>query len=496
MMGNNGFFFKWHFAESNLMVGSYSYQTEGKNVLNAYEKTVDYVDHVDEPAEVHRGDAADLECEDNSIESVIIDPPYGDNIMYAEMADAFQVWLNEYLGDVFVDAFRSPETNKEDEAVENPVVVSPDNDESLSEAARNRYENKMGDIFEEIYRVLEPGGSLIIYFTDKEVEAWDSLTMSIIRAGFTISATHTITSEVPIRMVAQGNASADSTLLLTCRKPKTKLSERVPTLWRDIKDQTQEVARQKATELLDSDYNLTKTDTIISAFGPTLRVFTEEYPVVDNKDNPVRPIDALTEARAAVTEVLIERELDDNLENIDSLTTWYILLLLVYNEETIPYDEARQLGLGVGVHVDEIKSNTKVWGKSRDDLVLKGEDNRVRDYTALEAGEKRRKRAYPVNPRDTTFDYNVDAVHAALNVLKTKGSDFIWNWLKERDLQNTSWFTKTVRSLLQVLPPDHSDYDLLINLASGETGQLLDINTDLLSQESRDKQNRTTLQDF
>jgi len=496
LLANNGFFFKWHFGETNLMSGSYSYSSEAKNVIDGYEKTVDYVKHIDETATVHQGDAADLPIEDADLQSVIVDPPYGDNIMYAEMADVFQVWFNEYLSDIFPDAFASPETDKDKEAVENPVVVDPEGDMSISEAARQRYENKMSDIFGELYRVLEPGGTLTIYFTDKEVEAWDSLTMSIIRSGFVISATHTVTSEIPKRIIAQETASADSTLLLTCRKPKENPSDRTPTLWMDIKDRTKEVARRKATELLDSDYNLTKTDMIISAFGPTLRVFTQEYPVVDNKDNEVRPREALTEARAAVTEVLIERELSGDLQNVDALSTWYILSFLVYEDENIPYDEARQLGLGVGVEIDEIKNTTKIWSKSKDTLVLRGQDYRVRDYTAIEAGEKRRERAYPVNPQDTTFDYNIDAVHAVLNVLETKGGDFAWNWLKERDLQNASWFTKTVKSLLQVLPQDHSDYDLLVNLASGETGQLLDIDTDFLSRESEDEQTRTTLQDF
>ncbi len=496
MLGNNNFSFQWHFGESNLMVGTYSYQSEADNILESYEETVDYVEHIEDAAEVYQGDAGDLPLDDNSLQSVVIDPPYGDNIMYSEIADAFHVWFREYLGDIFVDAFSPPETNKTDEAVENPVIVNPREEQSTAEAARERYEEKMRGIFSEVFRVLQPGGTLTIYFTDKEVNAWDSLTMSIIRSGFIISATHTITSEVPNRIGVQKNASADSTLLLTCRKPKQKPEQRTPTLWRDIKQETRSVARQKATELLKSDYNLTKTDMIISAFGPTLRVFTQEYPVVDDKDNPVRPKEALTEARAAVTEVIIEHELSGDLEAVDSLTTWYILTWLVYESENIPYDEARQLGLGVGVQIDDIKQKTKIWSKSRDDVVMKGQDYRVRDFTALEAGEKRRKRAYPVDPTETTFDYDIDAVHAALNVLNTKGSEFTWNWLKDRDLQSSTSFKRTIESLTQVLPEEHPDRELLMNLASGETGKLLDIDQESITAQKSKTTGRTTLKDF
>lgn len=498
MLGNNNFSFKWHFAETNMMAGTYSYQTEAKNVIENYEEVVSYLSHLDENrTTVRQGDAADLPLNDSSIEAVVVDPPYGDNVMYAEISDAFYVWFREYLGDVFPETFSAQFTNKEDEAVENPIIVSGTEESSVSEVARARYESKMKDIFAESHRVLEKGGVLTIYFTDKEVQAWDSLTMSIIEAGFLITATHTITSEMPQRIGVKEDASADSTLLLTCRKPASSPDERTPTLWDDIREETRRVARENATELLSEDYNFTKTDMIISSFGPTLRVFTEAYPVVDKHDEIVRPKQALEEARKAVTDVLVERELDDSLDEVDNLSKWYVLSWLVYGREDIPYDEARQLGLGVGVRIDEIKTDTKIWGKSRDTLLLKGEDYRVRDYTALEAGEKRRKRAYPIDPRDTSFDHDIDAVHAALNVLETKGSDFTWNWIQDRRLHDSSSFKKTIKSLIQVLPQTHEDYELLINLVSGETGELLDINVDtVMKNETEQLNGKTTLEDF
>jgi len=497
MLGNNNFSFQWTFGESNMLAGGKSYKSWTDNVLQYYEEVVsyypDYLDSTGEQVKVHQGDAGDLAIEDDSVQAVVVDPPYGDNIIYSEISDAFYVWQRKYLDDVFPEQFSQSETNKSDEAVENPAL-----DENVdSESPRERYEDRMRAIFTESYRVLEPGGVITIYFTDKEIGAWDSLTMSIMASGFTITATHTISSEAPSRIGVQGQSSADSSLLLTCRKPiLPEEDDSQPTLWSDIREKTRKAARSKASELLDSDLNLTKTDVIIGAFGPTLRVFTEEYPVVDIHDNPVRPKQALEEARTAVTEVLIEQELEDSLDEVDSLTRWYLLSWLVYEKEDIPYDEARQLGIGVGVQIDEIKQSTKIWGKSRDTLVLKGQDYRVRDYTALEAGEKRRERAYPINPQDTSFNHNIDAVHAALNVLQTKGGDYTWNWLRERDLQNASWFIKTVKSLLQVLPQDHKDYDLLVNLASGETGQILDIDMDFLSKEANSEKTRTTLQDF
>lgn len=500
MLATNNYTFQWHFGEANPTAGGQSFESFTENTIDAYEEVCSYYppEALRAQTRVLQGDGSDLPLDDESIESVVIDPPYGDNIMYAEVADAFYVWMRQYLGDVFPDQFRTQETNKQDEAVENPVIVDGQ-DGSDIDPAREHYETKMREIFSESNRVLERGGVITVFFTDKEVSAWDSLTMSLIDAGFTITATHTISSERPGRIGVKDQSSADSSLFLTCRKPmeEDENEPSIPTLWSDIRDKTYNAAQNKATTLLESTQNLTKTDIIISAFGPTLRVFTEEYPVVDKHDEPVRPKRALEEARKAVTEVLIEHELNRSLDDVDSLSTWYILCWLVYGRETIPYDEARQLGLGVGANIDDLKSQTKIWGKSSNQLVLKGEGYRVRDYDKLEAGEKRRARAYPVDPRSESFERSIDAVHASLNVLRTKGSDFAWNWISERGLQDRTEFRQTIISLLQVMPASFEDHDLLVNLVSGETGELLNIDAaSYLQDNDRDGKSKTTLNDF
>lgn len=503
MLGSNNFAFQWHFVESNPTIGQFSYRSMGDKILDKYEKIVEYFDVDDLPeVNVRQGDAEELPHESNSIDAVVVDPPYGDNVLYAELSDALYVWLREYLQTEFPTEFSTSTTNKSEEAVENISLFDDKDVESDSEAssrgelATKQYENKMSGIFSKTFDILKPGGVLTIYFTEKEIDAWDSLTMSLINSGFTITATHPITSEMPQRVGMQGSASADTTLLLTCRKPlkPTPMNERRRTLWSDIKSETQTVATNKATELFDSDINLTKTDTIISAFGPTLRVFTDNYPVVDKHGDEVRPREALQEARTAVIDILVNRELEDSLEGVDNLTKWYILSWLVYERETIPHDEARQLGIGVGVYIDEIKRDTKIWSKSGEDLVLKSHDGRVQDFDKLKAGEKRRERKFPVSPQDISFDYDIDAVHAALNVLDTEGGNSTWNWLQDRNLADDPVFKRTIKSLIQVLPEEHNDRELLGDLIVGKTGELLEIDTDIF--ERAEDTEKSSLTDF
>ncbi|SNR42907.1 DUF1156 domain-containing protein [Halorubrum vacuolatum] len=500
MFGTNNFAFQWTFAESNMFSGSLSYLSAVDDVIENYEEIVGYFSEVESTEiSVNQGDAASLDYPDESIDAVVVDPPYGNNVMYAELSDAFYVWLREYLQDIFPEEFSSETTNKSDEAVENiGLVEQVGKGDSKQSVARKRYEEKMSDIFSECFNVLQPGGVLTVYFTDKEAGAWDALTMSLINSGFLISATHTVTSEKLARIGMRDVNSADSTLLIACRKPPSGETVRgeTPSLWSDVKMKTRKIAKEKAEELLQSSVNISKTDLIIGAFGPTLRVFTEEYPVVDAYDDQIRPEQALEQARAAVTEVLIEEELGDTLDNVDSLTKWYVLMWLIYERPTVPYDDANQLGLGVGVQIDEIKRDTKIWSKSKDKLILQGQSDRVRDYTALEAGEKRRKRAYPVDPRNESYPYVIDSVHAALNVLDTKGSDYTWNWLNDRALADDPQFRRTVESLLKVIPNSHDDFETLVNLVSGDTGQLLDIDAGKLIKDEGSEDETTTLNDF
>ncbi|ELY89372.1 hypothetical protein C484_13795 [Natrialba taiwanensis DSM 12281] len=219
--------------------------------------------------------------------------------------------------------------------------------------------------------------------------------------------------------------------------------------------------------------SLTKTDIIISAFGPTLRVFTDAYPVVDDEDNEVPPRRALEEAREAVTQVLVDEYLEaEGIDELDDVTEWYILCWLVHESETFSYDEGHQLGLGIGVDIDEIKRSTKTWRKSRGDISLRGHDGRVQNIN--EKPEDRSSRI-PVNPDDLSFSLALDKIHAAMHVYDVQGESACCDWLRERNFDTDSTFKSTLKALLQVLPHDHDDWELARDLAAGRTRDVLDL---------------------
>ena len=467
---------QWLFTDNNPSSGNQQYVDVLDRILGSYEKIVSYLEDINQdPAEVTNTDASDLSFESNSLQCAVVDPPYYSSIMYAELSDIFYVWMRKYLDDVHPELFERELTDKVNEAVANPSKFSGvSGNKSKKQLAREEYEGKMSDIFSELYRVIEPGGVMTVMFTHKETDAWDTLTQSLINSGFTITSTHPITSERPNRADTQGGGSADSTLLLTGRKPKNKSSgQSVPSLWNEVKDDTRDAAKAAARDLIDSGLTLTKTDIIISAFGPTLRVFADASPVVDDEDNEVRPSRALEEAREAVTRVLVDEYLDiGGIRDLDDVTEWYLLTWLVHGSVTVPYDEGRQLGIGIGIDIDQIKSSTKVWGKKRGDIGLKSHRDRVQNIN--EKPENRSNRT-PINPDDLSFGRDLDKVHAAMHVYDVQGESACCDWLRERNFDADSTFKATLKALLQVLPHDHEDWELARDLAVGRTRDVLDL---------------------
>ncbi|WP_424005582.1 DUF1156 domain-containing protein (plasmid) [Haloarcula salina] len=464
------------FCDNNPLLGTMDFNSLYEKVRDSYEELVSYLPEGGQPATITNEDAAELTT-DREIQAAVVDPPYYSSIMYSELADVFFGWLKEYLGDIHPNLFDGGLTDKENEAVANPERFDSvsSNSKSKKELANEFYERKMSEIFSNLYDQLSSGGVMTVMFTHKETDAWDTLAKSLINSGFVITSTHPITSEMPQRANMRSNASADSTLLLTGRKPHEERDPEnaIPTLWSDVEADTRAAAKEAARDLLESGISLTKTDVIISAFGPTLRVFADAYPVVDDQDEEVPPRKALETAREAVTQILVDEYLEGmDVDNLDDITEWYILCWLVHEAETFSYDDGRQLGLGIGVDIDEIKRSTKTWRKSRGDIILRGHDGRVQNIN--EKPEDRSSRL-PVDPDDLSFPRSLDAVHAAMHVYDKRGETETIEWLRERNFDSDSQFKATLKALLQVLPKNHADWEFARDLAVGRTSDVLDL---------------------
>ena len=479
-------------VDNNLSAPRRGYINHTDHVIEAYEKLVSYLpDNCS--AELASMDAADLtnKWEPESVDVAVVDPPYYSSIIYSELSDVFYVIQKRYLSDIYPELFDSSLTNKQDEAVANPYRFEDiaEDEQTKKELADDHYENKMEEIFAEVHTLLNSNGVMTLMFTHRDMDAWDTMTTALIDAGFTITATHPIKTEMSDRIAMQGSASADSSILLVGRK-RDHSDTASTTLWEEVQDEFYDVAEEEAKEILDSGYTISKTDTAIAAYGPTLQKFAEEYPVVTKKGETVRPRKALNEARKAVTSILAERFLDtEGIDQLDSVTRWYILSWLIYENDTIPFDEANQLGVAAGVNIDDIKRPTKLWRGGKE-VELQGPDDRVQDIVMLrnDGVDDPSSRKYPVDPTDRRFTYTIDAIHAAIHVYERDGTKSAWDWLTERSLKSDDEFEVAVTALLEVLPEDEDMYEILVNLISGETGEYLNINVDHIDMSGGDRQ--------
>jgi len=262
------------------------------------------------PVVVSSGSAASLpHLDDASIELVNIDPPYYDNVMYAELADFFYVWEKRTLGVIHTDRFSDELTNKDDEAVANPARFA-DAGKRRKELATFDYQQKMQAIFAECHRVLIDDGVMVVWFTHKRAEAWDTLGTSMMEAGFTIEASWPVATQSEVSLHHAEKNSAKSTIMLVCRKRRG--GGESETFFEDIEAELRQAARS-AVEKFESEVGVGGVDLQLATYGPTLSVISRNWPVLSSEPDEtgrsrrLRPEEALDVARQEVARLRMQR---------------------------------------------------------------------------------------------------------------------------------------------------------------------------------------------
>ena len=191
------------------------------------------------------GDSLD-HLADGSIDAVVMDPPYYDNVMYAELSDFFYVWLKRTAGHLFPELFRRQLTDKENEAVANLAKFSGQG--GARALAGKDYQARMAAIFAECRRVLKPDGIMTLMFTHKATGAWDALTTGLIEAGFAITASWPINTEAGGSLHIRDKAAANSTVFLACRPRPAAGSSDGGGYWEDVEPLVAGAVRERVEE--------------------------------------------------------------------------------------------------------------------------------------------------------------------------------------------------------------------------------------------------------
>jgi len=143
---------------------------------------------------------------DRSVDAVITDPPYFDNVQYSELSDFFYVWLRLGLREDY-PWFEPPYSERPEEIVQN---------ERRGKSA-DFFVDRLGRVFAECHRVLKDDGLLIFTFHHNQTWAWEGVARLLLRAGFYVSATPIVRSEGRSGFHSSaGNIRYDC--ILVCRK--------------------------------------------------------------------------------------------------------------------------------------------------------------------------------------------------------------------------------------------------------------------------------------
>ena len=455
--------------------------------------------------------------DDSSVDAVVMDPPYYDNVMYAELSDFFYVWLKRTAGHVFPELFRRKLTDKENEAVANPARFA--GQPGARALAGRDYQQRMAAIFAECRRVLKADGVMTLMFTHKATGAWDALTTGLIEAGFVITASWPVNTEAEGSLHIRDKAAANSTIFLVCRPRRSgrpgavgavggagavretrppygdASQDDVATVyWEEVEPAVARAVRTRVAEFQDA--GIGGVDLYLASFGPALEEFSRRWPLrrgtprqrpaerrrrgqgvlFEEPWDPyaVTPEDALDAARREVKRWRLSQlthvKADDDL---DPLTAFFVLAWDAFKAPVFAYDEALRLARAVGVDLEGGVVG-RVAGKKASALHL--------------WDSARRAAAGALGPADGSRGM-IDALHHAAHAARGQSAAAAAEMLARAGLDRDPRFFAALEAVLEILPPSKtftgialegaveasgSDFEALYNLYRLAYGDRID----------------------
>ena len=304
----------WDYCETNTLGGATGSIDSGiSQVAKAVEVLVPGAD-----GKATQGDAQSVAVRDRVVST---DPPYYDNIGYADLSDFFYVWLRRALKPTFPELFSTLAVPKAEELVATPYR------HGSKEKAETFFLDGMTQAMHRLAEQAHPAFPVTIYYAFKQAESddnagtastgWDTFLAAVIEAGFTISGTWPMRTERGARTIGIGTNALASSIILVCRQ---RLAE-APTATRREFVTTLKAELPQALAHLQRG-NIAPVDLAQAAIGPGMAVYTRYAEVLDaeGKALPVRA--ALALINQTLDEALAEQEGDFDADTRWALT-WF-----------------------------------------------------------------------------------------------------------------------------------------------------------------------------
>lgn len=247
---------------------------------------------------------------------VSTDPPYYDNIGYADLSDYFYAWLRRSLRSLIPDLFTTLAVPKSEELVASAYRHgSRDKAEEFFLSGMTRAMHRLSD-------VTHPAFPVTIYYAFKQSESesdqgtastgWETFLEAVILAGFAISGTWPIRTERSGRSIGIGTNALASSIVLVCRR---RIENAATATRRDLITALKADLPSALAHLQAG--NIAPVDLAQAAIGPGMAVYTRYAKVIDAEGKPVSVREALALINQILDEALAEQEGD-----FDSDTRW------------------------------------------------------------------------------------------------------------------------------------------------------------------------------
>lgn len=300
------------------------------------------------------GSQADAQTQTISAQKVIsTDPPYYDNIGYADLSDFFYVWLRRSLRPIFPQLYGTLAVPKAEELIATPYR------HGSKQQAEVFFLDGMTAAMHNLARQAHPAFPVTIYYAFKQSDTkegsgthstgWETFLEAVLRAGFTLTGTWPMRTELGNRMIGSGTNALASSIVLVCR-PRD--AQAVTISRRDFQRQLREHLPEALDTMIGGSSGqspIAPVDLAQAAIGPGMAIFSQYAAVLNQDGTPMTVHDAL---------VLINREITDHLTpdagNFDADTLFANAWFEQYGWATGPFGEANVLAQGKGTTVDGV----------------------------------------------------------------------------------------------------------------------------------------------
>lgn len=479
----------WDFAEAFILSNSSgSWQSMYERTVYAIEQ---YYYEQTNYGQIEQASAVNHPLPDNFVQCLFSDPPYYDAIPYSDLSDFFYVWLKRTLPPSFGTSFTDELTPKDDECIVDEVKGK---DKAYFEAT-------MQKAMAEGCRYLSSEGIAIIVFAHKSTSGWEAQLQAMVNAGWTMTGSWPIDTEMGTRLRAMNSAALASSVHIVCR-PRT--SNDIGD-WRDVLQELPQRIHEWMPRLASE--GVVGADAIFACLGPALEIFSRYDSVEKASGELVTLKEYLEYVWAAVSKEalsMIFSNADTTSFEADARLTamwlWTLSTGNIDNNDTsepepddeddetssktsktggfvLEFDAARKIAQGLGAHLEQLTRLVEVKGSTarllpvseRTSYLFGKEESQTPSQTKGKKGKKKETEqlnlfavlGIPETEEDTDWgeknvpqlgNTTLDCIHQSMILFAAGRSEALKRFLVEEGAGNNQNFWGLAQALSALYP--------------------------------------------